>query len=462
MGFKIIIRASILAIVIFSLCSCTTSDTQSGHSKQTATVSVLTESRRLSGVSQAYLDAQKDQSKQSVHPTTEFAKNGSGVAYIEHVDGNSRVVYNGVPGKLYQVVGDLAFSSVGSRIAYVAHKDDKFKKIIVDGWEGPLFTEIGMPVFSPDGKHHMYTVTEGENTYGVIDHKVRRDYKLTRDPVFSPDSRFIAFSARTTDGLGKQLILSDLSMQDKKVFDSCGESFIASDDGTRLAVVCTEGDKLSVKILDFQTRSHISSGQVHTGGKIARMRFAPDNRAVAYTFVKSDSERYVVYKDRIEKIPTGDEFLSDLLVLTEPEHVGVVIGTAVNARLYNAFQMQKFSGKSYGYISDLVSSKDGRHFAYIAIKAGGEERMSIVVDGNEGQLFDKIVSPVFSPDGRFLVYRARQDGKRFIVISDLKGKVLSQHKEYEMVFQPVFTEDGKSVAYGVLDGSEFWWKVEKL
>ena len=170
----------------------------------------------------------------------------------------------------------------------------------------------------------------------------------------------------------------------------------------------------------------------------------------------------MVYNDRIEKIPTGDEFLTDLLVLTEPEHVGVVIGTAVNARLYTAFQMQKFSGKSYGYISDLVSSKDGRHFAYIAIKAGGEERMSIVVDGNEGQLFDKIVSPVFSPDGRFLVYRARQDGKRFIVVSDLKGKVLRQHKDYEMVFQPVFTEDGKSVAYGVLDGSEFWWKVETL
>ena len=88
---------------------------------------------------------------------------------------SSRVVYNGVPGKLYRMVGDLAFSNEGSRIAYVAHKDDKFKKIVVDGWEGPLFTEIGMPVFSPDGKHHLYTVTEGENTYGVIDHKVRRD-----------------------------------------------------------------------------------------------------------------------------------------------------------------------------------------------------------------------------------------------------------------------------------------------
>ena len=192
------------------------------------------------------------------------------------------------------------------------------------------------------------------------------------------------------------------------------------------------------------------------------MRFAPDNSSVAYTFVKSDAERYIVYNDREEKIPTGDEFLSDLVVLSEPSHVGVVIGTAVHARMIHAFQKQKQSEKPYGYISDLVSSKDGLHYAYIAVKPGGQERTNIVVDGNEGQVFDKIVSPVFSPDGRFLVYRARQDGKRFIVISDLKGKVLRQHKDYDMVFQPVFTEDGKSVAYGVLDGLEFWWKVEKL
>ena len=462
MGIKYIARASIMSVVILSFLGCTTTEQQPGHSKIIAATTVLTESRKLATVSQAYLDAQMDQSKQTVHPTTVFAKYGTGVAYVEQVDGNSRVVHNGVPGKLYLMAGDVALSNDGSRVAYVAHKDDKFKKIVVDGWDGPLFTETGMPTFSPDGKHHLYTVTEGNNTYNVLDHKVHHEYQVTHNPVFSPDSRYIAFSARTPDGKGSQLILSDLSLKDKKIIDSCGDSYTPSDDGTRLAVVCSEGDKLSVKVVDFKSRSVISSGQTHTGGRIARLRFAPDNRTVAYTIVKSDSERYIVFNGREEKIPTGDEFLSDLIVLSEPEHVAVVIGTAVNARLYHAFQVKKTAGNSYGYISDLVSSRDGRHYAYIAIKAGGEERMSIVIDGNEGPLLDKIVSPAFSPDGRYLVYRARQSGKRFLVVNDLKGKVVHQHKDYDMVFQPTFTEDGKSVAYGVLDGFEFWWKVEKL
>jgi len=48
------------------------------------------------------------------------------------------------------------------------------------------------------------------------------------------------------------------------------------------------------------------------------------------------------------------------------------------------------------------------------------------------------------------------------VVTDSKGKLLRQHPGYERVFEPVFTADGKSVAYGVLDGKKLLWKVEKL
>ena len=69
---------------------------------------------------------------------------------------------------------------------------------------------------------------------------------------------------------------------------------------------------------------------------------------------------------------------------------------------------------------------------------------------------------MFSPDGKFIVYRARKAGKRFVVVADTNGKTIRRHPSYEQVFQPVFTDDGKSVAYGVKDGNELWWKVEKM
>ncbi len=45
---------------------------------------------------------------------------------------------------------------------------------------------------------------------------------------------------------------------------------------------------------------------------------------------------------------------------------------------------------------------------------------------------------------------------------DANGKTITQHPSYEQVFQPVFTADGKSVAYGVKNGNKLIWKVENL
>jgi len=87
----------------------------------------------------------------------------------------------------------------------------------------------------------------------------------------------------------------------------------------------------------------------------------------------------------------------------------------------------------------------------------------IVSNGKEGPGYDRVISPQFSPDGKYLIYRARQDGKRFIVVADAAtGKVVREHSRNERVFEPTFTPDGKSVAYGAMNGKQLWWKVENL
>jgi WD40 repeat protein len=86
----------------------------------------------------------------------------------------------------------------------------------------------------------------------------------------------------------------------------------------------------------------------------------------------------------------------------------------------------------------------------------------VVVNGVEGAAFDRVISPKFSPNGKYLVYRARKDGKRFVVVAKKGGKIIRQHPAYEQVFDVEFTADGKSVAYGVKDGQKLVWQVESL
>ena len=453
----------ILLTWLFVICGCKPDTHQSGQNTVMEKPGIAAESRKLAVVSPEYIALSQDKARpQGVHDELiVVAKDGSGVAYIERVRSQYRVVHNGKAGRSYQLVGDLTISNDGKHVAYTAHLNDTFKSIILDGIQGPLFTDIGMPKFSPDSQHLVYTITQGKEERLVIDQKVNLEFHVSQDLLISPDSRFIAFAVKPAKG-GIEYMISDFALKDKKIYESCGESVVASEDESRIAVLCSDGKSRTFKILDLPGRSPVSTLDVADAGAIVNKKFAGDNQTLIYTTITDDLQRFIHFKGRSEKIPSGDEIMSSPVSLSNSEGVGVIIGNAFKVHFYAAFQKSSHKEKYYGYISDLVSNRDGNNHAYVAIDPGGEERMRIVINGNEGPLYDKIVSPMFSPDGKLLVYRARQGGKRFLVISDMMGAVVRQHKEYDMVFQPVFTQDGKSVAYAVLDGSEFWWKVEKL
>jgi hypothetical protein len=115
--------------------------------------------------------------------------------------------------------------------------------------------------------------------------------------------------------------------------------------------------------------------------------------------------------------------------------------------------------KSYGLIKELVYNRVDSSAAFVA-KEG--PAYFVVVDGRKGPDYEMVVTPMFSPDGKKLVYRAREGGKRFVVVADAAGKEHRRLSEHEMVFATVFTADGSSIAYGVKDGNQLVWKVEKL
>jgi S1-C subfamily serine protease len=65
----------------------------------------------------------------------------------------------------------------------------------------------------------------------------------------------------------------------------------------------------------------------------------------------------------------------------------------------------------------------------------------VVVDGKEGPEYDQIVGPVFSPDGKRLAYAACRGSGWRVVVDGGEGK------EYLQVSTPVFSPDSKRVAY---------------
>ncbi len=189
---------------------------------------------------------------------------------------------------------------------------------------------------------------------------------------------------------------------------------------------------------------------------IEQLTLSDDGSSVTYCALRG-RKRLIVLGDREEPFPEGR--LQELpVVRPDKKGVGVLLTSQNRFFLHQAFLNSNEKSKKYDEAANLTYSKDGR-YAYAARK--GQDWV-IVVNGKEGPQFDRVVSPVFSPDGKRLVYRARKDGKRFLVVADIDGKTIKQHPAYEQVFQPAFTSDGTSVAYGVKDGNKLVWKVERL
>jgi WD40 repeat protein len=119
-------------------------------------------------------------------------------------------------------------------------------------------------------------------------------------------------------------------------------------------------------------------------------------------------------------------------------------------------------------IDGMSFSHDSNHFLFYAGPCPliptdkPVEFAYLVVDGHESKKYDKVVGPRFAPDNSHIVFRARSEGKRFVVVADKTGKIVKEHPPYEAVWEYKFSPDGKFVGYGVRSGQELWWQVASL
>jgi len=387
----------------------------------------------------------------------EFNPFGTGVAYIAKVGELSRVVHNGKPGKLYQAVqpNSVRISPDGKRVVYAAKTDTKVV-VVLDGKEIGTYDEVAPPVFSPDGRHVAYEGKLGDKWHIFMDgQKSAPALSFFDKPVFNADSTKIMLIENTENDQIKRIVICDLTFKVLATVSGDAQPCVVSSDKSHIAVVTATAGKKWVSELKFDSPDSVKKSTEYDS--VGQLTFNHDGSGLAYV-AKKGADSFLVLNGKEEKLPAG-VYPSPPVIRPDNKGAGIVVVAKDGAYLHQAFFKDGIASKRYKEAAELTYSPSGNIQAFGAIK---NEKFLVVVNGVDGPFYDRVLGPRFSPDGNFLVYRARKDNMRFIVVADSKGTILRQHTGYERVFEPVFTADGKSVAYGVKDGKKLLWKVEKL
>ena len=386
-----------------------------------------------------------------------FSKNGGGVAYSAEKNGKVYVVHNGKPGKSYDVVGDIVLNPDGRRVAYGALSEGKWR-MVIDGAEGVPYSTVKSPLFSPDGSHLAYQVLSGEKWHLVVD-ATANEGTQTRlmDHQFSADSRTIAYidNADAYNRKGR-LVLSDLAFTQQTIIGSNASRLTLNPDGSRIAAINTRENKQYVVTCRFDKPNDVQDGAEYSA--IDNLAFAPDGTALTYVAAR-DGVRFMVFNGREEALPNGGSLVEVPVVRPDQKGVGAIIAVNNQTFFHQFFLDGGKKDSGYDEAGGLTYDSGGEVYAYAARRGNV---WFTVVNGVEGPKFDRVISPRFSPNGKYLVYRARKDGRRFVVVAKRSGKIIRQNPSYEQVFDVDFTADGKSLAYGVKDGARLVWQVERL
>lgn len=389
----------------------------------------------------------------TVHP------GGQSAAYIAKTGNSVHVTFNGVRGKSYDGIDPttLVLSPDGKHVAYSAMRGEKWY-VVVDTREYGPFLDKGPPVFSPDSSHVAFEARDEKGWRIVSDTGVSpvTQYDFTGPPTFSADSRKIARFERTPDGSRDRIVISDIS------FSTLAEHYVATvgfvDDPSHQRIVFVDqlGPARQLRWVSFDFPSQIMKGAVFD--EIFFPRISDDGKHIGF-LGRRRNVKYVGLDSREEKLPEGGTPLSPFI--TQFGTAAVVIEGLNGTYVHHAFSDAKIPvpGK-YRECNDVVFTPDGKNHAYVAIR---NERFILVCNGIELEQYDRVIGPRFTPDGRYLVYRARKGNKRFAVLADPKTNgVLREFSHYDRVFDFVFLDGGRSIGYGAIDGKNILWKVEEL
>lgn len=227
-----------------------------------------------------------------------------------------------------------------------------------------------------------------------------------------------------------------LDKQEIGEYDS-GFDFTFSLDSKHFAYIVRENDKEFV-ILDSQKNNEYDF--------VDHFTFSPDSKRFAYTAYKNH-EHFIVLDNQEYKIENCDNIWG---LTFSPD--GEKFAYAVAVKGDDTAVLNGIKGKEYTRIESLAFSPDSKHFMYkVEDKRFKDKGVFVVLDNQEKP--EMLDFPVFSLDGKHVAYTMEKNDKQLVILDDHKNK------PYEEVSSLTFSPDGKHFAYIAKDEDNEYFVV---
>ncbi len=303
------------------------------------------------------------------------------------------------------------------------------------------------------GPHAAWVVRDADGYWAVVDGEAGPRYDTIRGLILSPDGQHVAYTAQKG---GKWMVVVD-GAEGPACSGIDEDTLIFSHDGTRVAYAARHpnqdgaqtphGRVWRVVVDGPEMAPEVQPGKYERIGIIA---FSRDGKRMAFSATDLAPVKLLYWRivvDGVERRGSSGE-VTEILFSPNSAHV--------------AYVCEELSGPDHVLLLDdepvgtysairphsLLFSPNSERLACVARRAGVE--YCVVVDGQEGPEYDLVTRPVFSRDGRRLAYAAargpREDRKWCVVLDG------EESPEYEEVRDLVFSPDGSHIAYAACKG----------
>jgi hypothetical protein len=350
-----------------------------------------------------------------------YSEEGPGIACIGRRDGREYIVLDGKEFGPYERVEMARFSRDGKRFGFIAHEDSGNCSLVIDGKKHREGTRSMFElVFSPNGDRFAYQLQDVGSITVVVDGEPGLPFEIVGRVVFSRDGKHVAYPVKDS---GLCFWVIDGKVQEK--FETYNPtSFRFSPDGSRHAYTVKDGLNWYA-IVDKQKYGPFVAVANEA------FQFSPDSKHFA--LAARDRDGSFAWHDG-EGGPRSPFILAGTPVFS-PDGKKWVYASQISPGVLGIRVNGELAWKVPGLVNYyFVYGPKGKKLVYCVVREG---KFAMAVNGKEGKLYVDAFKPIFSPDGRKLAYPAyRTKTRATVVVNGKEGKWYDQVCSQTLMFLP--------------------------